>query len=128
MTSTAANGVVATLTSTTSGTPSATAALISDSSSNSSGVSSSTGKIIGGVIGGIGGAALLTGLAIVAWRIWGRKKNDVDDDDFNVGTGYDPLNGEKDAAGRPVGAGSQFQSTLEQHHAPPRNVNASANF
>ncbi|KAF1820192.1 uncharacterized protein K489DRAFT_372714 [Dissoconium aciculare CBS 342.82] len=32
-------------------------------------------SVIGGVVGGIGGAILLGGLAIVAWRLWGKKKS-----------------------------------------------------
>jgi len=51
------------------------------SSNNSSGLSTSTKSIIGGVVGGIGGAIVLGGLLVVAWRLWGRKKGKTQDDD-----------------------------------------------
>jgi hypothetical protein len=44
-----------------------------DGSGNGS-LSPSSQRVIGGVVGGIGGAILLGGLAIVAWRLWGKKK------------------------------------------------------
>jgi hypothetical protein len=49
---------------------------LNDGGSNGSsagGLSTSSKKIIGGVVGGIGGAILLGGLALVAWRMWGRR-------------------------------------------------------
>jgi hypothetical protein len=42
--------------------------------SGNGGLSPSSQHVIGGVVGGIGGAILLGGLAIVAWRLWGKKK------------------------------------------------------
>lgn len=97
-------------------------------SSSSSGMSSSTKKIIGGVVGGVGGAIVLGALAIVAWRIWGRKKNQVDDDDDYTLAGsnaHQPLNTEKRNSSSP---NDMFNRTLEQHHTPGGRVNAAANF
>ena len=90
-------------------------------------MSSNTKKIIGGVVGGIGGAIVLGGLAIVAWRIWGRKKNrSEDDDDYLAGSNaHQPLNTEKRHSGSP---NDMFNRTLEQHHTPGGRVNAAANF
>ncbi|KAH0389073.1 kinase-like protein, partial [Aureobasidium melanogenum] len=44
------------------------------SGSSGGGLSTSSKKIIGGVVGGVGGAILLGGLALVAWRMWGRRR------------------------------------------------------
>jgi hypothetical protein len=50
-------------------------ALQSNGDGNGNGsLSTSSQHVIGGVVGGIGGAILLGGLAIVAWRLWGKKK------------------------------------------------------
>jgi hypothetical protein len=79
-----------------------------------------------GVVVGIGGAIILGGLAIVAWRIWGRKKGDDEGDDlmeFRTGSGHE----KKDSNGNPI-APNPFQSTLENYHNPARQVNASSNF
>ncbi|KAF2004983.1 hypothetical protein P154DRAFT_425561 [Amniculicola lignicola CBS 123094] len=88
-----------------------------------SGLSGSNKKIIGGVVGGVGGAILLGGLAIVCWRIWGRKKRvSEDDDDLMAGTGS--ALGDK-SSGSP---NTPFQSNLEQYHNPGGRPNAAANF
>jgi hypothetical protein len=86
-------------------------------------MSSGTKKTIIGVVVGIGGAAILGGLFIVAWRVWGRKRNTPDESDELMGTAYGH---EK---GTPAGTGSNpFQSTLESYHTPSHGVNASSNF
>ncbi|KAI9883612.1 MAG: Peroxisome chaperone and import receptor [Watsoniomyces obsoletus] len=97
-------------------------------SSDDSGMSSGTKKTIIGVVVGIGGAILLGGLAIVAWRVWGRRKAPVVDDD------YDDLGSSRPATTAvPVtstaGVGSSpFKSTLDQYHSTPQPVNTSSNF
>lgn len=85
-----------------------------------------TKNTIIGVVVGIGGAILLGGLAIVAWRIWGRKKTDDDADDL---MSYRPdTSGPEKPGGSSAGASANpFQSTLENYHNPAK-VNASSNF
>jgi len=96
----------------------------SNGNSGSGGMSSKTKSIIGGVVGGIGGAILLGGLALVAWRVWGRKKRVSDDDnDLMMGTGS--AVGEKPASGA---QNTPFQTNLEQYHNPGGRPNAAANF
>ncbi|KAF2178104.1 hypothetical protein K469DRAFT_338751 [Zopfia rhizophila CBS 207.26] len=90
----------------------------------SGGLSESSKKIIGGVVGGVGGAILLGGIAIVCWRIWGRKKRvSEDDDDLIAGTGS--ALGDKSHSGS---TNTPFQSNLEQYHNPGGRPNAAANF
>jgi hypothetical protein len=76
---------------------------------------------------GIGGAAIFAGLFVVAWRIWGRKKSNDDDDGlmgFRSGSAGQEKTSNVSAAGT-----NPFQSTLENYHNPARgNVNASSNF
>jgi hypothetical protein len=93
-------------------------------------MSSKTKNTVIGVVVGIGGAAILAGLFVVAWRIWGRKKENDDDDGLmgfrtgSAGQGHEK-NNSVSAAGQP----NPFQSTLENYHNPARqNVNASSNF
>lgn len=76
---------------------------------------------------GIGGAILLAGLAVVAWRIWGRKKNADEGDDL---MDYSrPDTGAEKTVGSSGGASTNpFQSTLENYHNPAKQVNASSNF
>jgi hypothetical protein len=88
---------------------------------NESGLSDSKKKIIGGVVGGVGGAILLGGIALVCWRIWGRKKRVAeDDDDIMAGTGA--ALGDKPHS---PGASAPFS---DQYHAPSGRPNAAANF
>merc|ERR1711964_112416 len=113
----------------TSTLPTATADLTEDGSSSSSGMSSKTRNTIIGVVVGIGGAALLAGLGVVAYRIWGRRKNsDESDGLMSFGNTGHEKTGSVSAAG--TTSTSPFQSTLENYHAPARNgnVNASSNF
>ena len=83
-------------------------------------MSSSTKSIIGGVIGGIGGAALLGALAVVAWRVWGRKKH-IDEDE------YDPNKDILADKTSSVDGQTPFRSTLDQYHHPGP-VNTASNF
>jgi len=94
--------------------------------SSGDGLSTEKKSIIGGVVGGIGGALLLGGIAIVAWRIWGRKKRVTeDDDDLTFSTGS-ALGGDKSSP--PSSANTPFKSNLEQYHNPGGRPNAAANF
>lgn len=97
----------------------------SGGSGSSSGLSSSSKKIIGGVVGGIGGAILVGALAVVAWRLWGRKHHKVptEDEDIFAGTN-DNLMREK-AVGN---GGSPLRGNLEQYHNPNGAVNTASNF
>lgn len=98
-------------------------ALPTTQANNSDGGLSSTKKsIIGGVVGGVGGAILLGGIAIVCWRMWGKKKRVTEDDaDLMAGTGS--ALGDKSHS-----SASPFQSNLEQYHNPGGRPNAAANF
>jgi len=62
--------------------------------SSGGGMASSTKAIIGGVIGGIAGALALGALGLVAWRLWGRKNHDTEEDDDLMSSHYSS-NGEK---------------------------------
>jgi hypothetical protein len=88
-------------------------------------MSTQTRNTVIGVAVGVGGAIVLAGLSLVAWRIWGRKKAAADESDDLMGRGYSG-HGEKEGAST-VGS-SPFQSTLESYHNPSRPVNASSNF
>ena len=74
-------------------------------------------------MGGVGGALFLGGLAFVAWRMWGKKKGDQDED------AYDPNahHGEEKLSGTSTDQ-SPFRSTLDQYHGPGSNVNTASNF
>jgi len=82
-----------------------------------------------GVVVGVGGAIIFAGLGIMAYRIWGRKKNDEDDDGLMGFRAGPEMSG---SAGTGGVAGAQtanpFQSTLENYHNPAKNVGASTNF
>jgi len=86
-----------------------------------SNLSSSSKSIIGGVVGGIGGAVLIGGLAVVAWRLWGKKKRQqLPQDDF--------LDSRDDSINREKRASQGFRSNLEQYHNPNGPVNTASNF
>jgi len=93
-------------------------------SSGSSGLEASQKRIIIGVVVGVGGAALIGGLALVAWRIWGKKSDPADEDDL--------MSSQASSSGREmssgVGGSSPFKSTLDQYHTPAGPVNAASNF
>lgn len=134
---TQSDGSVSSSTSLTVSTPTASLSEGSSGSSNS-GMSTQTRNTIIGVVVGVGGAIVLAVAGIFAWRIWGRRKNNDENDglmgfkDTDAGTsgvgnvGVAPMS--------TTGAGSTaspFQSTLEQYHTttlPQRNVNTAANF
>jgi len=89
-------------------------------------MSSKTKSTVIGVVVGVGGAIVLGGLLIVAWRIWGRgKKHDDSDELMSFGTG--PVNDGHEKGGSASGT-TPFQSTLENYHNPAKQVNASSNF
>ena len=92
-----------------------------DGGSGSSGLTSSQKNIIIGTVVGIGGAILLGALGVVAWRIWGKKKHNANDDDA-----YDPNDIRKEASSSGSSA-SPFKSTLDQYHQPTP-VNSASNF
>ena len=107
------NGVVATAgSSLVAATQAAAIALAQDGGATNSnaGLSDATKKTIGGVVGGVGGAILLGAIAVVAWRVWGRKSHHEED--------YGLME-EKE------GTPNQWTSTLDQYHKPG---GASANF
>lgn len=91
-------------------------------------MSTKTKNTVIGVVVGIVGALLLAGLGLVAWRIWGRKKDNDDDDGlmgFRSGSGgHEKTPSSIGGSGAP----NPFQSTLESYHGPPKQVNASSNF
>ena len=90
-----------------------------------SGLSSGQKRTIIGVVVGIGGAILLGGLAVVAWRIWGKRKT-VKNDDYDA---MDPLPGSADHEKTSGGGSSDpFRTHLDQHHNTAGPVNAASNF
>jgi hypothetical protein len=83
------------------------------------------------VVGGVGGAILLGGLALLAWRIWGRKKYtppyEGDDDDMMSGDSS-VMRQKRNSNPNLGGYGNQpFQNNLEQYHRPGP-TNAASNF
>jgi hypothetical protein len=89
-------------------------------------MSAKTRSTIIGVVVGLGGAVLLGGLAVVAYRIWGRKKSGQDTDDYydqsRPSTGLEKVGGSSGS-----GSSNPFKSTLESYHTPAK-LNASSNF
>lgn len=127
---TATDGSVSSSTSVSVTTP--TAGLSeSDSSSSSSGMSPQTRKTIIGVVVGVGGAIVLAVGGLFAWRIWGRKRANEENDGLmaynNGAEGKSEVGGLNAGSTQTGAARSPFQSTLESYHAPS-NVNASSNF
>lgn len=93
--------------------------------SGSSGLSSKSKSIIGGVVGGVGGAILLGGIAIVAWRLRKKRQNqENDEDDYLSGSTGSPLREKRNSQG----GNTPFQSTLESYHNPAGKPNTAANF
>ncbi|MCJ1304154.1 hypothetical protein MMC08_006966 [Hypocenomyce scalaris] len=92
--------------------------------SGSSGLEASQKRIVIGVVVGVGGAALVGGLALVAWRIWGRKSHSNDEDDL--------MDSQPGSSGHQktssISGNSPFRSTLDQYHNPAGPVNTSSNF
>lgn len=130
VTRTNSDGALETMTTTTKST--STPGLNSnDNSSSSSGMSTKTRNTVIGVVVGVGGAIVVGALGLVAWRIWGRKKQAEENDGLmNYNSGYNPV--EKSEPGSSGGNSNPpqrnpFQSTLENYHQPTQ-VNASSNF
>jgi chemotaxis protein histidine kinase CheA len=109
-----------------------------DDDDSSSGMSTKTRNTVIGVVVGIGGAIVVGALGLMAWRIWGRKKQGEEADGlmgFNESNSRPSSNGpyhsvEKTEYGSVGSAGPQrspFQSTLDTYHQPTP-VNASSNF
>lgn len=95
----------------------------------SSPMSSQTKAIIGGVVGGIGGAILIGGIAIVAWRLWAKKKRDeaAAVDDFGMGTAGSP----RDSLGREKQTSSSSHAptlSTDSYRNPNGAVNTASNF
>lgn len=92
----------------------------------SEGLKPATRNTIIGAVLGVGGALLVGGLVIFAWRLKKRRVNPVDEDDLMRRDGS-PL-----AAGRDKRTASPeespFKATLDQYHKPPGTVNTSSNF
>lgn len=121
VTKTLADGSQVTL---TSETPNPTPGLANNNSSGqSSGMSTQTRNTVIGVVVGVGGAIILGGLALVAWRIWGRKKHQDENDGL---MDYGSTVEKPETVGSMTGR-TPFQSTLESYHAPTQ-VNTAANF
>jgi hypothetical protein len=104
------------------------------SDSDNSGMSTKTRNTIIGVVVGVGGAIVLGALGLVAWRIWGRKKQAEENDGLMAyDPGYSGAAEKSEPSHSPSASTSQrtannpFQSTLENYHQPTP-VNASSNF
>lgn len=82
--------------------------------------------IIGAVVGGVGGAIVLAVIGLVAWRIWGRKKNQEEVDNSFGTSAYNVAEKPEPVAGS-TNSRTPFQSTLESYHAPTQ-VNTASNF
>jgi len=96
-----------------------------DGSSSGSGLGSKQKHIIIGVVVGLGGAALLGGLAVVAWRIWGRNRRHAEENDELMAASPEVLSKEKRSS---TSGHSQFRSPADQYRSAPLPVNAAANF
>lgn len=108
-----------------------TPGLTDENDNGSSGMSSKTRNTIIGVVVGVGGAIVLGALGIVAWRIWGRKKQAEENDGLMAyDNGYSGSAEKSEPSHSPSASTSRrdpFQSTLENYHQPTP-VNASSNF
>ncbi|PMD32270.1 hypothetical protein L207DRAFT_518682 [Hyaloscypha variabilis F] len=112
---------------TSSSSASSSTASLGQNEVSSSTMSPKTKTTVIGVVVGVGGTIVLAGLFVVAWRIWGRKKNE-DESDGLMGFRSGSTGHEKSGSVSGGGAPNPFQSTLENYHNPSRNVNASSNF
>ncbi|KAK0723832.1 hypothetical protein B0T21DRAFT_386004 [Apiosordaria backusii] len=89
-----------------------------------SGMTEQTRNTVIGVVVGIGGAIVLAGLGFVAWRIWGKKKQQEEQD--TLMDDYSAVGEKPDTIGS-TSTRTPFQSTLESYHAPTQ-VNTASNF
>ncbi|MCJ1232227.1 mucin 12, cell surface associated [Varicellaria rhodocarpa] len=92
--------------------------------SGSSGLQTSQKRIIIGVVVGIGGALILGGLGLVAWRVWGKRHNSGEDDDDLMSSRSGAGHGKSSS----MAENSPFRSTLDQYHNPTGQVNTASNF
>ncbi|KAK3389004.1 hypothetical protein B0T20DRAFT_91619 [Sordaria brevicollis] len=124
ITTTDAQGVAMTVTTEalTTSTPPPGFADGQDGEKSGGGMSKQTRNTVIGVVVGVGGAIILAGLGIVAWRIWGRKRQSDEADNLME---YNDA-GKPEVGGSTVGR-TPFQSTLESYHAPT-HVNQASNF
>ncbi|KAK4181791.1 hypothetical protein QBC36DRAFT_40963 [Triangularia setosa] len=90
----------------------------------SSGMTEQTRNTVIGVVVGVGGAIVLAGLGFVAWRIWGKKKQQEEQD--TLMDDYSAVGEKPDTIGS-TSTRTPFQSTLESYHAPTQ-VNTASNF
>ena len=97
---------------------------LQDGGSGGSSLSDSSKKIIGGVVGGVGGAILVGGLALVAWRLWGKKKRQqIPHDDFMDSTN-DSIHKDHRTSGPPGAA----MAAVGDYRNPNGSVNTASNF
>jgi len=73
---------------------------------------------------GIGGAIVLGAVGVVAYRIWGRKHDDDEDDLYDPNANNVSLHEKTSDA---PNANNPFKSTLDQYHNPGP-VNTASNF
>lgn len=124
ITTTRSDGSPVTLTSETVSTETPGLAGDDNNGQQESGMSPQTRNTVIGVVVGVGGAIILGGLALVAWRIWGRKKHQEENDGL---MDYGSAIESKPETGGSLTSRTPFQSTLESYHAPTQ-VNTAANF
>lgn len=96
-----------------------------DNGSGGPGLEPAQKRLIIGVVVGVGGAILMGGLAIVAWRIWGKRKEPADDDHELIDSLPGSSSHEKNNS---LTGNSPFRSTLDQYHKPAGPVNTASNF
>jgi uncharacterized membrane protein YebE (DUF533 family) len=84
-------------------------------------LSTSSKNIIGGVVGGVGGAILIGGIALVAWKLWGKKKRQSLPQDDYLDSQDDSIRREKRTSEQP------FRNNLDQYHSTAP-VNTASNF
>jgi len=76
------------------------------------------------VLGGIGGAILLGGIALVCWRIWGRKREGTGFEDVHSGTTSAVAENKP-----PSNSGiADDDSHMDRYNNPHGRPNAAANF
>lgn len=96
-----------------------------DKGSDGQGLEPAQKRLIIGVVIGVGGVILMGGLAIVAWRIWGKRKEPADDGHELIDSLPGSSSQEKSSS---LTGNSPFRSTLDQYHKPAGPVNTASNF
>ncbi|KAI4122801.1 MAG: hypothetical protein LQ341_007270 [Variospora aurantia] len=97
----------------------------SDGDSGKSGLDQGQKRIVIGVVIGIGGAFLIGGIVIVAWRIWGRKGHSIVDGHELMDSHPGSSVHEKRSS---FSGQSPFRTTLDQYHNRGGPVNTASNF